>query len=141
MGRPLPFLCISSTTFDGLRDAGLGVTCDFSSEFTIKFDSGFPYHFPACLGGLVDLPSAWWMAIQRVIFSDSEVSCQLTALNCDTGAKTQVAMRHSLLSCVCVIAKALLSEERAQIILENFRMKGYAHYLASVAKAFKPQNM
>ena len=105
MGRPLPFLCVSPTTFGGLQDAGHGVTHNFeTSEFQItKFDSGFHCHFPLCFGGLVDLPSAWWTAAQRMIFFDHEVSCQSRTLTCDTSAKTQLAMRHNLSSCVCVI--------------------------------------
>ena len=98
------------------------------------------------LVGLLDLPNLWWIAIQRVLFQGSpqaswhvkpcETNSTVTApttsttwivYSKNTQRLYQSWMPNMLHTEVCV------SNDRALVILENFRLHGISAYLAKVA--------
>lgn len=100
--------------------------------------------------GLTEMPNQWWIEIQRAIFSDhSQVSCQSFRVKQNNLIRLIFEFRLTFeperrwrYNCFFISyswldpTKVLLSEERARVILTNYRLNGVAWYLASVAKKF-----
>ena len=108
-----------------------------SDAQSFSFFSWVP--LPVFLGGLLDFPKPWWVATERVIFSErAEVARQvkhvIPALQDAKTSKTPLTPEHVL---KLLEPEAFLTDDRANIILENYQLAGTAFYLASIVRKYQ----
>jgi hypothetical protein len=132
------FSLVSQKTRDALKEEGrfimmFPLVYHVDAPSISTFSTRFHFYF---LGGLFDLPKRWWTSTQKIIFAASP----------EDPRQVKLSTSHVILICfpnlsfkMVLETEVILTDHRANVILENYRMAGISFYLANVVKKYAVQ--